>query len=421
MKTYKKFFNKKLSVFLILFFILFFIFIPTFFELLFLPKEINLIVGNEHTFNFNVPVVATINSDDDSILNINNDVSSTSTISIQSSQEGEHNIKLSLMGIPVANVKLNVLPDIKLVPLGNSVGVRINTNGVIVLGIGSVKGKDGKTYEPSRNVLKSGDIILKANSKEIENKETIMEIIEENQTNDLILEIERDGEIQEVTITPVLSESGSIKIGVWIRDSTQGIGTLTYYNPKTNYFGALGHGIVDIDTQEIISVKDGNIMLSETIDIKKGEKGSAGELIGAIKSESIIGNILLNSEFGIYGQITNTDFTNQEAIPIGLKDEVEIGPATILCNISGTEVKEYEISIESINKYNTKSSKSMVIRITDEELLNTTNGIVQGMSGSPIIQNGKIIGAVTHVFLQEPDKGYGIFIENMLSQEINLN
>lgn len=429
MKTYKNIFGKKLFYFILLFLVTIVSFIPIFIELMLMPKEINVIVGNEHTFNFNIPVVATIISDDTSVLNINNEAVSENTnfslknsFSIQSSEEGEHDIKLSLMGIPVASVKLNVLPNISLVPLGNSIGVRINTNGVMVLGIGSVKASDGKTYEPARNILKSGDIILKANSQEIQNKETIIQIIEESETSELTLEIQRNGEIQEVVINSVQAENGKNKIGIWVRDSTQGIGTITYYNPETNSFGALGHGIVDVDTKDIIAVKDGSIMTSEIIDIKKGEKGNPGELIGNIERNNIIGDVYLNSEVGIYGKITDTtNFENLEAIPVGLKEDVEIGSATILCNIDGNEVKEYEINIESINRYNSETSKSMVIRITDEELLKATNGIVQGMSGSPIIQNGKIIGAVTHVFLQEPDKGYGIFIENMIKQELGIN
>lgn len=422
MKNCKNIFNKRTICFLILFFVFIVSFIPIFLEIIFLPKEINLIVGNQHTFNFNVPVVATATSTN-SDLNINNDNSGNSfknSISIQSNQEGEHSMKLSIMGLPIANVKLNVLPNTSLVPIGKTIGVKINTNGVIVLGIGSVKGKDEKNHEPSRNILKAGDVILKANSQKIENKESIIKIIEESSNSEIIFEIERNGVAQEVKITPVTGEDGKSKIGIWVRDSTQGIGTLTYYNPVNNHFGALGHGIVDVDTKEIISVKDGNIILSEIIDVKKGEKGSAGELVGSIKNESILGDIYLNTEFGIYGKITDTgSFNNLQAIPIGLKDEVKIGKASILCNISGYEVKEYEIEIENINKYNSETSKSMVIRITDKELLNATNGIVQGMSGSPIIQNGKIIGAVTHVFLQEPEKGYGIFIENMLKQEVS--
>ena len=325
-------------------------------------------------------------------------------------------MKLSLMGIPIKNVTVSVLPNEKLIPCGDSVGVRIDTQGVMVLGLGEVKGENGKRYEPAKNILKPGDMILKVNGTNIDSKETLIHCIEDNSS--LNIEIKRDNIIQNVNLTSIKGEDGKNKIGVWVRDSTQGIGTLTYINPKTKSFGSLGHGIVDIDTKEIMEVKDGKIMKSEIVDVKKGEKGSPGELIGNIKKDEPIGIITNNTNVGIYGKITNEKFINSKnALDIGLKDSVELGKAYILCNLNGSDVEKYEIEIESINKYNIDNTKSMVIKITDKRILEKTNGIIQGMSGSPIIQNNKIIGAVTHVFVNEPSKGYGIFIENMLEAE----
>ncbi len=418
----KKLNKKKLFIFFLVIINLIFL-LPIILNFIFLPTKINLLVGNTHKIDFNIPAVATVVSNDDSILSVNDkplqekeNINLNETIYLKSEQEGLIDMKVSLMGIPIKNVTVSVLPNTKLIPCGDSVGVRIDTEGVMVLGIGTVIGEDGKEYEPSKNILKPGDMILKVNNTDIDSKETLINCIENN--DNLNIQIKRDNIIQNVNINCIKGENGKNKIGVWVRDSTQGIGTLTYINPDTKYFGSLGHGIVDVDTKEIMDVKDGKIMKSEIIDIKKGEKGSPGELVGNINKTENIGEITNNTNVGIYGKITDDKFIeNKEAIPIGFKDSVQIGKASILCNIDGNNVEEYDIEIESINKYNIDNSKSMVIKITDERLLEKTNGIVQGMSGSPIIQNGKIIGAVTHVFVNEPSKGYGIFIENMLEAE----
>lgn len=414
--------NKKYILFICLILFSLAFIIPTVINFIFFPKQINLLAGNVHKINFNIPAVATISSKDQSVLNVNNElltdnknVNLNKDIYFQSEKEGSVNMQLSLMGIPIKDVQVNVLANSKLIPCGDSVGVRIDTQGVMVLGISSVIGKDNNEHWPAKNILKPGDMILNINGKVIDSKETLITCIENN-TN-LKVTLKRNNSIQNVELIPVKGEDGKNKIGVWVRDSTQGIGTLTYINPETKSFGSLGHGIMDIDTKEIMEVKDGKIMKSEIIDVKKGEKGTPGELVGNIKTDEKIGYITNNSTMGIYGKITNDSFIDQsKAIPIGFKDSVKIGDAYILCNVDGS-IKQYKIKIESINKYNIDNSKSMVIKITDENLLNKTNGIIQGMSGSPIIQDGKIIGAVTHVFVNEPSKGYGIFIENMLNQK----
>lgn len=389
---------------------------------LFLPKEINLIAGNNHKLSLNLPLNAKIKENasvfniNNKPLNINDNINLNKPIYIKSEQEGSHNMTLSVMGIPIKNVPISVLPNQKLIPSGVSVGVRINTDGVMVLGIGSVKSFENKEISPAENILKPGDMILKINNTLIDSKETLIETIEKY--NILNITIVRNNKEQNVKIETVKGTDGKNKIGVWVRDSTQGIGTLTYYNPNNKSFGALGHGILDVDTREIMKVKDGKIMTSEIIDTKESEKGVPGEILGEIKSKNAIGDIILNTETGIFGKITNSSlFKEEDALPIGFKDEVKEGKAYILSNIDGTKVEKYDIEILNINKYNMDSSKSMVIKITDENLLEKTNGIVQGMSGSPIIQNNKIIGAVTHVFVNEPSKGYGIFIENMLKNE----
>lgn len=429
-----------------------------FFKFIFLPKEISILVGNEYKIDFNIPAVTTITCDDpkvninnnssmsvdsvdsvnsiNSVDSINNNINNSiisnnlnfnnNSLYISATEEGSHNLTVSMLGIPISNIPVSVLPDVELIPSGKSIGVRINTNGIMVLGFGEVIDELGEKHEPAKNVLKSGDMILKINntidntSTLIDSKETLAECIKEAPPNTPItFEINRKDEIIIVEILPVCDETGENKIGIWVRDSTQGVGTLTYINPMTLEFGSLGHGIVDVDTQEIMQVRDGKIMETQILDIKKGEKGSPGELIGDIKNTSSLGEITLNSELGIYGTVYDDSLISTQdsypAYPVGLKNTIEEGEASILCTLQDNTVKEYSIQIQGINKYSLDNSKSMIIQITDPELINATSGIIQGMSGSPILQNNKIIGAVTHVFVNDPTKGYGIFIENMLN------
>lgn len=424
---FKKLF-KSIKFYYSLFFIaVLILFIHLIISFMLFPNEIHLIAGIEHKFEFNIPVEATILTDDKAVVNVNNqevkdniNVNLNEPLSIQSEHEGTVNMKLSVLGIPVRNVKLAVLPDTEVIPCGMTVGVRINTEGVMVLGTGSVQGDNNISYEPSKGILKSGDLIMKADGKDIKNKEELIETIEKCSKSEISFNIKRDDAFVDVSVKIIKSnEDKKNKIGVWVRDSTQGIGTITYYNPQTNKFGALGHGILDVDTKQIMSVKSGEIMKSNIVSIKKGKKGSPGELLGDIDKNKIVGNIATNTKYGIYGEISNSEALNFEnkKMSIALQNEIKEGPAKILSNIEGTQVKEYDVNIESVNRYNSDNSKGMIIKITDTELLEKTNGIVQGMSGSPIIQNNKLIGAVTHVFVQEPTKGYGIFIENMLNQE----
>ncbi len=263
-------------------------------------------------------------------------------------------------------------------------------------------------------------MILQAGGKILKNKEDLMQVVEQNGEKSMEFLVDRNGIQQTVAITPVFSqEDNSCKIGIWVRDSTQGIGTITYFNPDNNTFGALGHGVYDVDTQELMQIKNGQITQSSIIDVKKGEKGEPGALTGNVGRDLVLGSIAINTEVGIYGTVEDgkqSYFTGKK-LPIALQQDIKEGKASILSNIEGEEVKEYDVEIESVNRYSKNESKGMVIKITDEELLSKTGGIVQGMSGSPILQNDKIVGAVTHVFVNEPTKGYGIFIENMLKAE----
>ena len=312
---------------------------------------------------------------------------------------------------------------IEVVPLGMTIGVRINTDGVMVLGTGSFLGEDGQTHKPSDGILRGGDLIIKANEKPIETKEALSLLVAES-IGDITLLLRRDGSEFEVTLTPAMAaKDGVRRIGTWVRDSTKGTGTLTYYMPETGAFGALGHGIMDVDTKKLISVRNGVIMPSTVTSVVKGARGKPGELEGTVDTTKNLGNVLLNSPSGIYGRL-DPEFMRSlptNAIPIATRAQIKEGPATILTNVVDNKVQEFEITIEGVNRTTSDETKGMIIRITDPELLSVTNGIVQGMSGSPIIQDGRIVGAITHVFVQDPTKGYGIFIETMLEQKNGIN
>ena len=324
--------------------------------------------------------------------------------------------------LPFRYGKATQVKNTEVVPLGLTIGVRINTDGVMVLGTGPFLGDDGQTHKPSDGILRGGDLIVKVNEKPIESKEALSLAVAES-SGDIILLLRRDNNEFEVTLTPIVSATDGVrKIGTWVRDSTKGIGTLTYYVPETGAFGALGHGIMDVDTKMLISVRNGVIMPSTITSIVKGARGKPGELEGSVDTVKTLGSVLLNSPSGIYGML-DTDFMNTlpaETMPIATRAQINEGPATILTNVIGNQVREYEINIEGVNRSATDETKGMIIRITDPELLAATNGIVQGMSGSPIIQDGRLVGAVTHVFVQDPAKGYGIFIETMLQQSVDL-
>ena len=386
-----------------------------------IPSNIKLIEGQ--TKNLFVGIAnASIDEESVNVLNISENTVSENiqtdfgTIEINPIQSGTAKIDMSILGVPVKSVSVNVSPEIKLVPVGKAVGVTVDTDGILVLGTGYVNKDTNEVCQPSKGVLKTGDLITHVNAEKITQKEELIEIVESS-TGSLNISIVRNGETLQGTLTPIIStEDGKQKIGAWVRDCTQGIGTLTYYNPQTKGFGALGHGVYDIDTKSLLSIKDGKITETIISGIKKGEKGIPGELSGETDDTKVIGEIYQNTECGLYGKIysENVDFTEQEALPIATKENIKEGKAYILTNISGNKVEKYEINIESIDINTSNPSKCMIIRITDEKLLSQTGGIIQGMSGSPIIQDNHIIGAVTHVFVNDPTKGYGIFIENML-------
>jgi stage IV sporulation protein B len=343
----------------------------------------------------------------------------TSMDAIAVSGEGSYKISCKLFGvIPFKEVKVIPVDDTEIMVSGSTVGIYMETEGVLIIDTGEIQSEDGTAKEPAKNIVQPGDYITAFNEQKISTKKDLMEDLKKLTEEEVTLDIKRNGETIPVSIDPVKDTDGNYKLGIWVRDDTQGIGTLTFVDQDGNY-GALGHGISDVDTGELLNIREGTLYQAQILGILKGSKGNPGELSGLIRydSKNVIGTINTNSNNGIYGEFEGNagDKISLVRMPVGYKQEMEIGPASILCSIGG-EVQEYSAEITKIDMNHEDSNKSFVIHVTDENLLSATGGIVQGMSGSPVLQNGKIVGAVTHVFVRDSTSGYGIFIENMLKK-----
>lgn len=301
-----------------------------------------------------------------------------------------------------------------LIPIGHTTGIKMYADGVIVIGSSEVITDKG-SVSPAE-VIEKGDVITKINGRPVSESEEFRDMVRKNGEKPIELTVQKAGKEMKLSVTPVTDSQGECKLGLWVRDSMAGIGTITFYDPKSNTFGALGHGICDSDTGVLIPFKDGAVMESTVEEVKHGKVGEPGELRGNYNLKEDYGVLLNNTNSGIFGKVLKSkEFLKKGAIPVADKNEIKCGPATILSNIDGDDVREYQIEITKIYPSNEKDTKNMMIKICDKELIEKTGGIVQGMSGSPILQNGKIVGAVTHVLVNDPTKGYGIFIENMLS------
>lgn len=400
------------------------------------PNNIMLLEGEQQLYDVKLPINVSIDSRKSDILKLNGNVLSgdklklslSSPIKIETSNDGKVDLDFKLLGfIPLKHVTISVIPQIDVIPGGQPLGVKLTTKGVMVVGISEVDCIDGKQYSPSsEGGIKVGDVIMKINDISVKDGEHVSKLINFCNGENLKLTVLRKDREFETSIKPVKSkEDNQYKVGAWIRDSTAGVGTLTFYCPSNNSYGALGHPITDVDTGVMLTVDSGRIVPSKIISVQPGVRGKPGELRGLfIDSEIELGNIEKNTVCGIYGKALKKLENNvyDKPIPVGLRSQVKVGPAKILTTINGSDVKAYDIVIEKLTNQSKPNPKSMVIRVTDQELLQKTGGIVQGMSGSPIIQDGRLVGAVTHVFINRPDMGYGIYIEWMLEEAgINMN
>ncbi|MGL4345739.1 MAG: SpoIVB peptidase [Cellulosilyticaceae bacterium] len=395
----------------------------------YLPSEIKIVAGKEYLWDCNIPLCAHIKTKENVILkNKEKSIVSGEKINLKDplyvsmGEVGKSDMTLSFLGvIPIKTVGVEALPPMEVIPCGQFIGVKIDMEGLGVVGVGPFQA-GGKEIEPCKDKMIKGDMITRVNGQSVATKEDFKEKIENSGGKTLKLTVMRKGIKKEVSVTPIYCENEDCyKLGIWIKDSMQGLGTLTYYNPATLRFGALGHGITDLEMKKMIPIHEGEMTTAKLTSIKKGEKGEPGHVGGMIESKqtSVLGQITTNTAQGIYGTINKNGekYLNAPPIPIALQDEIHEGKAIILANVIGGEVRPYDVLIQKVAKYSGEPTKGMVIQIVDKELLKATNGIVQGMSGSPIIQDGKLIGAVTHVFVQEPTKGYGIFIENMINTD----
>lgn len=335
---------------------------------------------------------------------------------VEVSQNGSYQIRCKWLGVlPLKTIKVHTVEKQEVLVSGSPVGIYMETKGVLVIDSGEITDREGIRRTPAEHIIQSGDYICKIDGKVLTGKKQLMQLVRENRGKPMELQVIRHQETIELEMTPVETADGSYKLGIWVRDNIQGIGTLTYVEPDGT-FGALGHGISDADTGERLEISDGDLYRADILSIRKGTAGTPGELRGVInyREENRIGTICGNSQYGIRGQMEPGKYTeSMKKIPTGLKQEIQTGKAEIRCDI-GDGIREYQCEILEIDSNARDTNKCFVLRITDDDLLSRTGGIVQGMSGSPVLQNGKLIGAITHVFVNDPTKGYGIFIENMM-------
>ena len=335
---------------------------------------------------------------------------------VEVSQNGSYQIRCKWLGVlPLKTIKVHTVEKQEVLVSGSPVGIYMETKGVLVIDSGEITDREGIRRTPAEHIIQSGDYICEIDGKVLTGKRQLMQLVRENQGEPMELQVIRHQETIKLEMTPVETEDGSYKLGIWVRDNIQGIGTLTYVEPNGT-FGALGHGISDADTGERLEISDGDLYRADILSIRKGTAGTPGELRGVInyREENRIGTLCGNSQYGIRGQMEPGKYTeSMKKIPTGLKQEIQTGKAEIRCDI-GDGIREYRCEILEIDSNARDTNKCFVLRITDDDLLSRTGGIVQGMSGSPVLQNGKLIGAITHVFVNDPTKGYGIFIENMM-------
>lgn len=366
----------------------------------FIPNDFSVRASDAHKLSVSLPFVTI--STDEAVSVYNDNAKSTS-----------YGAQAKIMGLAVKDVTVNVYDDnLRLYPGGGTFGVRLQTKGVVVVGISEVATEQGKATPALDAGLLVGDVITEIGGKAVNTVDEVTKLIAECEGKSVEMTVLRKETTVTLTISPAKSaDDGFYRAGLWVRDGTAGIGTVTYVNPEDMSFGGLGHGVCDGDTGEIMPLLDGTVFSVTISGIVKGENGSPGEIKGYFNAGKT-GMLTANKNTGVYGIFAELPTCGGEPMEIALADEIQNGSATILCSLDGGGICEYAVEIEKLP--GSSDEKNMMIRVTDEKLLSLTGGIIQGMSGSPIIQNGKLIGAVTHVLISDPTSGYGIFIENML-------
>lgn len=383
-----------------------------------IPTKLTLFEGQNKSFKKSQFLNAEVVSANSGVLIDNR----SKALNIKGSKNGYNQVVFNIAGIPVKKVDIEVLKDFKVIPGGQSIGVKLNTLGVLVVGHHQIATEKGNLSPGEISGVQVGDIITAINGKPITKMQDVAPFVQEFEKNNkpLIVDIFRDNVKLTKQLSPLKDKNEKVfKLGLYIRDSAAGIGTMTFYHPQTRKYGALGHVISDMDTKKPIVVKDGQIVKSTVTSIEKGSNGNPGEKLARFAADrEVIGNINRNSPFGIFGRLNRQvdNGVNDTPMPIALSNEVEEGPAEIYTVVNGNKVEKFDIEIISTIPQKFPATKGMVLKVTDKDLLSKTGGIVQGMSGSPIIQKGKVIGAVTHVFVNDPTSGYGVHIEWMLNE-----
>ena len=345
----------------------------------------------------------------------------TSTDSVKNQEIGTKNLEVKLFNaFKVKDIDVSIIERTKVIPVGQVSGIKLYTSGVLVVGMSEIKGTDNIKHKPYENSgIQEGDTIVQIENKDITDTKELINVVNLSQGKELKIKYVRNNDSLECNITPVKTSETEYKLGLWVRDSAAGIGTMTYIEPELNSFAALGHGITDIDTGKILNISDGQFITTKVLSIMKGTSGNPGKILGTINEQAKIGIINKNSIFGIYGvvnDITNVKLNSNNAIDVATRNEIELGEAKILCSLDGESAEEYKIQIEKIYLNNDYDNKSMLIKVTDNKLIEKTGGIIQGMSGSPVIQNGKFIGAVTNVLINDPTRGYVVFGDLMVKE-----
>jgi len=311
----------------------------------------------------------------------------------------------------LSSVPALALEATQLVPVGSTVGIKMEIGGVIVAGLNQVQTEDGEVCPALNAGLRCGDVIKKIDDRATPDAAAFLTAVSNLSENEVELTVLRDSEEMTLHLTPARNESGAFQMGLWLRDGVSGIGTVTFYDPESGVYGALGHGICDLDTGKLLPFQCGELTASNVAGVVRGSTGTPGELCGEFDANAVCGTIEKNTDSGIFG---SGGFDSYGApVPVAKKEETKLGPAIILANVDGDDVKPYDVVISRIYR-DSEDNRFLLLQVTDSDLLERTGGIVQGMSGSPILQDGKLVGAVTHVLINDPTRGYGISIENML-------
>ncbi|NLC12260.1 MAG: SpoIVB peptidase [Firmicutes bacterium] len=398
-----------------------------------IDDSLRLLVGEQHYVNTKLPLFLHVEADKEGILNLNGQpvtpegshIDLSSSLSIEALTEGQVNLKLSLFDglITLKKITVNAFSEKELLPGGHSIGIKLHKEGVIAVGFYPVEDNQGRIYSPAEDAgVETSDIIVAVGGEKIDSLERAARLINYYGKKGVVpLKIKRGNQIINKDIPSVLCKrENEYRIGLYIRDTAAGVGTLTFVDYERNMYGALGHVITDLESNQPLKIDNGAIVKAEIINVKAAQKGEPGEKSGIFREDhSIKGTIDKNTAFGIFGVIENLeDFESPYAkpIPLGLAYQIEEGPAEILTVIEGDKIESFTVFIERIVNQRQPADKGLIIKIVDDRLIDLTGGIVQGMSGSPIIQNGRLVGAVTHVFVNDPTRGYGVLAEWMVEE-----